>query len=206
MNEPYSEHPSEEALERFLLNMSPEEELEALETHVLACSYCVDQLEYLETQIAATRLALETLESDRGPKTPVSRFSEWKSWFTIPKLSFAAAGMAMAAGAILFSIPRDVNLTAYRGTETAIVSEWRPLRLHLNARGLPEGSIAVELADSRGLIVWKGTSVVRHDTVQVTLPRITNSGPHFVRLLTAPQDTTEVELLREFALTAEWTL
>ena len=62
MNEPYREHPSEEALERFLLNMSPEEEVEGFETHILACGYCIEQLETLETQIAATRLALQTLE------------------------------------------------------------------------------------------------------------------------------------------------
>jgi hypothetical protein len=203
MNEPYLEHPSEEALERFLLNMSPEEELEALETHVLACSYCVDQLEYLETQIAATRLALQMLESDQAKKKSVDQNSSWKSWFTIPRLSLAGAGAALAAGVLFFSLPRDVNLTAFRGTETAIVSEWRPLRLHLNAKGLPEGPILVELANNSGSIVWKGTSAVGHDTVDVTLPRITKSGPHFLRLYTAPQDASGGELLREFALHAK---
>ena len=187
MNEPYLEHPSEEALERFLLNMSPEEELEALETHVLACSYCVDQLEYLETQIAATRLALQMLESDQAKKKSVDQNSSWKSWFTIPRLSLAGAGAALAAGVLFFSLPRDVNLTAFRGTETAIVS----------------GPILVELANNSGSIVWKGTSAVGHDTVDVTLPRITKSGPHFLRLYTAPQDASGGELLREFALHAK---
>jgi hypothetical protein len=206
MNEPYREHPSEEALERFLLNTSPEEELEILETHVLACGYCVEQLETLETQIAATRLALQTLEAQRTSKRSAAASSRWKSWFTIPKLSFAATGAVAVAGAIFFSIPRDVAITAYRGTETAIVSEGRPLHMHLNAAGLNPGAIAVELANAQGSLVWKGTSVVRNDSINVTLPRITQSGSHYLRLYSPPQAGTEAVLLREFALDAEWTL
>ncbi len=202
MNEPYLEHPSEEAMERFLLNMSPEEELEALETHVLACSYCVEQLEHLETQIATTRLALQMLEADRATKKSVDRTSRWKSWFNIPRLSLAGACAALAAGAIILSIPRDVNLTAYRGTETALASEGRPIRLHLNASGLAEGPVSVELVLNNGSIAWKGTSVIRHDTAAVTLPRITKSGHYFVRLYTSPPDASGGELLREFAFTA----
>jgi len=205
MNEPYREHPKEEALERFLLNMSSEEELETVETHILACESCVDQLETLETQIAATRLALRQLESKPASKTSVDLFDRWKTWFTIPKLSLATAGVAMAAGAILLSIPRDVSITAYRGSETAIVSEGRPLHMHLNAAGLAPGPIAVELADYNGSIAWRGASSIRNDTVDVHLPRITKSGPHFLRLYSVPRDGTEPSLLREFAFEAKWT-
>jgi hypothetical protein len=206
MNEPYREHPCEEALERFLLNMSSKEELEGLEPHVLACESCIDQLETLETQIAATRLALQRLEAQRMSRRSVERFSGLKSWFTIPRLSFGAASAVAAAVAIFFSIPSDVSLTAYRGTETAIVSEGRPLHMHLNAAGLNSGNIAVELANHEGSIVWNGTSVVRHDTVDVTLPRLTQSGTYFLRLYSAPQPGTEGVLLREYALNAKWTM
>jgi hypothetical protein len=205
MNQPYREHPTEEALERFLLNMSSEEELETTETHVLACEYCVDQLETLETQIAATRLALQKLESRPASKRSVDRFGRWKTWFTIPKLSFATAGFAMAAGAILFSIPREVSITAYRGAETAIVSEGRPLHMHLNAAGLEPGPVAVELANRNGSIVWKGTSSIAHDRVDVSLPRIIHSGPHFLRMYSVTPAGNEPTLLREFALEAKWT-
>jgi transposase len=186
--------------------MSPEEELEDLESHVLACGYCVDQLETLETQIAAARLALQKMEEQRILKRSAQSFSRWKSWFTIPKLSFAAAGAVAAAAAILLSIPRDVNLTAYRGTETAIVSEGRPLHVHLNAAGLTPGAIAIELADSKGSIVWKGTSVVRHDIIDVSLPRITQAGAHYLRLYSPPEAGTEAILLREFAFDAKWSM
>ncbi len=132
MNESYREHPSEEALERFLLNMSPEEELESVETHVLACGRCVDQLETLETQIAATRLALQTLETKRNSKSSVETSSSWKSWFTIPRLSFAATGAAAAAGAIFIfdparrrynGVPRHGNGHRVRRTTASYASE-----------------------------------------------------------------------------------
>ena len=84
------------------------------------------------------------------------------------------------------------------------MSEGRPLRLHLNAKGLAEGSVIVELANNRGSILWQGISVVRHDTIEVTLPRIYKSGPHFVRLYTTLPDASGGELLREFALSAKW--
>jgi hypothetical protein len=200
MNEPNRAHPSEEVLERFLLSMSPEEELNTVETHIIACGYCVEQLETLETQIAATQMALRELEAEEASKRSAKPPGYWRRWFTLPKLSIAGAGALAAAGAVFFSIPRDVSLTAYRGLETAIVSEGRPLHMHLNAADLAGGPIAVELVDSNGSSVWKGTSVVRHDQVDVTLPRITKSGAHYLRLYSLPQAGNEGDLLREFAI------
>jgi hypothetical protein len=205
MTEPYREHPDEEALERFLLNMSPEEELEIVETHALVCGYCVEQLEALETEIAVNRLALKELEAERIWKASVPVPNRWRGWYTGLRLSFAASGVAAAAAVILFSIPRDVIITAYRGTETVVVSEGRPLHMHLNAVGLAAGPIAVELAENNGAIVWRGTSLVRNDNVDVTLPRITKSGAHFLRLYSPTHLGSEGELLREFALDAKWT-
>jgi len=204
MNESFREHPSEEALERFLLNVSPEQELEDLEMHVLACGQCVDHLESIEVEIAATRLALRRLEAQRVSERPAENTHSWTRWFTIPRLSFATTAVVAAAGTILFSIPRDVNLTAYRGTETTIVSEGLPLHMHLNAAGLNSGAVALELANSSGSIVWKGTSVIQHDTVDVTLPRITESGSHYLRLYATPSGANDSALLREFALDAQW--
>jgi hypothetical protein len=63
MNDLHREHPGQESLERFLLNMLSKGELGILETHILACGHCVEQLEHLETEIAATRLALKQLEA-----------------------------------------------------------------------------------------------------------------------------------------------
>jgi hypothetical protein len=206
MKESFRDHPSEEALERFLLNTLHEEETESLETHVLACESCVEQLETLETQIAATRFALRKLEARQFRQRTAGKSGGWKRWFTIPSLSFAAGASAAAAGALLFSIPRDVTITAFRGTETAIVSEGRPLRMHLHEVRLNPGTVAIELADHQGSVVWQGTSVVRHDQIEVTLPRITHSGAHFLRLYSTLESGSPGVLLREFSLNAQRTL
>jgi hypothetical protein len=206
MNESYREHPNEEALERFLLKTSSEEELEDLETHILMCGPCIERLEILQIQIAAARVALQSLEAKRYSKSPIQTSSSWKTWFTIPRLSFAATSAVAAIGAILFSIPRDVTITSDRGTETAIVSEGRPLHMHLNAAGLDPGTIAIELADNKGSILWKGTSVVKDDKLDFTLPRIVHSGPHYLRLYSPTQPDVQGVLLREFALNAKWTI
>jgi len=199
MNDRYSDHPDEEALERFLLHRCSEEELEIVETHVLACESCVTQLETLEQDIAAMKLALASLEAKPARKQMANAASAWKNWFTIPRLSLAGGFAALACATVLFSIPHDVALTAYRGTDTAIVSEWRPLDMHLNAADLSEGPVQVELVDRLGSQLWKGASAVRNNSVDVRLPRIKESGSHFVRLY-----DPKGELLREYAFQVKW--
>jgi hypothetical protein len=200
---PYRDHPSEEALERFLLHQSRDDELEIVETHILACELCVTQLETLELQIAATKIALRDLVTASTGKRSSPR-SNWTGWFTVPRLSWATAAAVVAFGAIAFSIPRDVTVATYRGSETPIVSEWHPLRLHLNAADLPEGPVTVELVDRTGSTVWKGLSVIQHDEVSVTIPRIKQAGPHFLRLYAPVENDAQSELLREFALQVKW--
>jgi hypothetical protein len=198
MTHPYSDHPSEEALENFLLNRLPEAELEIVETHILACESCVEQLENLEILIAATK----TVTIEPAAKRTHLRFAKvpqtWKEQFSFLRLSLAGAFGALTIGAILFSVPRELTLSAYRGRETPIVASWRPVRLNLNATDLAEGPVVVELVDNSGASVWKGPSMVRNDEVKVTLPRITTSGPHFVRLYNPIQNDARSELLREF--------
>lgn len=199
MNDSYRDHPGEEALERFLLRQCSEDELEHVETHILACESCVAALEALELDIAATKMALQGLEVTPPRKQMAKAASPWKNWFTMPRFSLAGGAAVLACGAIFLSVPRDVALTAYRGTETAIVSEWRPLQMHLNAAGLGEGPVQVELVDRMGAQLWKGEAAIRRDSVDVDLPRIKQSGTHFLRLYD-PQG----ELLREFAFQVKW--
>jgi len=204
MNEPFREHPDEEALERFLLNMSSDEEVEALELHVLGCEDCVEHLETLETDIAATRIALKQLEAvERILKSPVKGWSRWGNRLAFPRWSFVASGTLAAAAVIFCLVPRDVTITTYRGTETAVVSQRWPLRIHLNGEGLPPGPVSVELLDNVGTIVWRGISLVRDEKVTVTLPRITKTGSHFLRLSSLPYAGSDGDLLREFAFDAK---
>jgi hypothetical protein len=203
MNNPYHEHPNEEALERFILNMSPEQELDILEPHILACGKCVEQLETLEIEIAATRLALrQLLATELILQKSAQGHRRWTWWLAFPKWSFVTGGALAAAAVVLFWIPRDVTLTAYRGVETAIVSQGWRLNMHLNGQGLAPGPVAVQLADHSGAIVWSGTSIVRDSTVNVAIPRLTKSGSYYLRLYSLPYTGSGGDLLREFALEA----
>jgi anti-sigma factor RsiW len=201
MLDPYLDHPAEDALERFLLHQCEEEELELVETHILACESCVTRLETLELQITATKLALQQLENERITREAAKQRHSWKQWFTLPTLSWAA-GAACLAVALLVApkfVPTDVNLSAYRGLENPVVPEGRPLDLHLNTTDLSEGRVQVELVNGDGSELWKGTTEIKHDQAEVRVPKITESGAHFLRLYTPAQGNTDNTLLREFA-------
>ncbi len=196
--EQYLEHPNEEALERFLLHRSEEPELEIVETHMLACDSCVERLEILETQIAATKIALQEFQLEAQRKASAREKHSWKFRFGTAGLSFAGAVACVALAVGAFS-PAQVHLSAYRGVETSLVPEWRPLHMHLNATDLAQGPVAVQLVDSQGTELWKDASAVKNDQVDVHLPRIRKTGNYFVRLYEPAKGTAEGDLLREFA-------
>ena len=204
MENSYFEHPTEEALERFLLSQCKEEELDVVETHVLACESCVARLEALETEIATMKVALAQLETERREKEAAKALRpSWRDWFTVPTLSWAGAGAAAALAVGMFVVPQfvptEVSLSAYRGVEVPVVPEGRPLHLHLNANDLAAGPITVEVVNSQGAEIWKGDSTVNHDAVDVSVPRIKETGGHFLRLYAAGQANSDSALLREFA-------
>lgn len=202
--EQYLEHPNEEALERFLLRRSEEPEIEMVETHILACDACVERLEILETQIAATKIALQEFQmqaerkASAREKRPWRGNRSWKPGFGTAGLSFAGAVACLALVVGLFS-PAQVHLSAYRGIETPLVPEWRPLHMHLNATDLANGPVAVQLVNGEGAEIWKGASAIRNDQVDVNMPRLTKTGNYFVRLYEPSKGGAEGDLLREFA-------
>lgn len=71
--------------------------------------------------------------------------------------------------------------------------------MHLNAADLSQGPVQVELVDRLGSQLWKGSAAVQNDSVDVHLPRIKQSGTHFLRLYD-PQGG----LLREYAFQVKW--
>jgi anti-sigma factor RsiW len=205
MQNTYLEHPAEEVLERFILHQSDETELDVVETHVLACESCVDRLEALELQIAATKTALQEFHMESVERALSNQGTSWRSWLTMPKLSMAGSAAALALG--LFLVPQFVNshapvaqvsLVAYRGLETPVVPKDHTLQVHLNANDLSESKVQVELVDDRGSDLWQGVATVQGDEVELTVPKITATGTHFFRIYTSAQ-TGEKELLREFA-------
>jgi anti-sigma factor RsiW len=211
MQNSYLEHPAEEALERFLLHQSPEDELEVVETHILGCDTCVARLESLETQITVMKTALRELQQQTAAAAAGVQPRSWKSWFTVPHLSWAgAAAAALVAGLVITpqiahrATPAvDVSLSAYRGVESAAVPEGRSLNVHLNAADLPAGPVVVQLVDYTGNEVWKTSSSVRDDQVNVKAPKISHAGPYFFRLYAPGRQGQQGELLREFSFQAK---
>jgi hypothetical protein len=203
-------HPTEDDLELFVLSRSSEEQLERLETHILACDCCVTRLENLEIQIGATKLALRDMQREQLAKA-ASRRSNWRAGFRVPSFSLVGAVATVALGIIVVpaffqhgSPVAQVNLSTYRGTEDgSTVPEGRRLHVHLNASDLAEGSVIVDVVDDRGVEVWKGSAAIRHEQVEVLVPPITERGTHFLRLHTPNQANAESDLLREFVLHVE---
>jgi hypothetical protein len=207
MQNSYLDHPAEEALERFLLHQCPDEELETVETHILGCGSCVSRLETLETQVANLRLGFEELERQRTVAVAAKQHRSWKTWFTVPNLAWAGAaavvvvGLAITPQLLRHTAPlAEVSLIATRGAETTAVPQGRPLHVHLNAAGLPEAPVSVELVDGAGTQLWRGSGLVRHDQVNVTTPQIISPGDYFLRLYAPGRDGQPGDLLREFAL------
>ncbi|MBV9301759.1 MAG: hypothetical protein JOY62_17490 [Acidobacteriaceae bacterium] len=198
-------HPTEDELERFLLDQTPEEELESLETHILACNACVGRLEDLEVQIAATRVALRELQQEQTAKA-AARERSWRDWLTVPKLSMVGAVAALAIGVAV--VPNmmqhgapvtETSLSAYRGAESSVLPANHRLHVHLNAHDLAQGPVTAKLVDARGSGIWETASQIRHEEVDLLVPSIKQPGSYLLQLYASTQGNPENELLREFA-------
>lgn len=203
MSQSYFEHPTEDALERYLLRHSPEAELEGVETHMFACESCVERLEALELQISATKLALEEISKQERQPAPER---SWQRWFTVPHLSLAGAAAALVLGLAVIpqlvqhtAMPVEVSLTANRGTERQTAPEGRPLRLHLGAEDLADGPVRVIVLDAGGKQLWQGTGSVSKERVDVTVPSIAKAGDHLLRLYSPVSGSEPGQLLREYS-------
>ncbi len=204
----FLEHPSEAALERFVLHQSSEAETETVEAHFLACDHCVTRLQETELQVAAIRRALREVHQEKVAKTFAKDRAKRRGWFFIPGLSIAGA---LAAIAITFSVlpfmhdtkksgAMNIELTAYRSFESPVLAKGHDLHVTLNATGLNGSFAYVTLVDSIGNEVWKATARNQGHVLQVNVPKIEASGAYFFRLydLDAPD-----EPIREFAVDVE---
>jgi anti-sigma factor RsiW len=194
------QHPSEETLERFVLHQMQEEELEGMESHIMACDNCVSRLEFLEIQIAATKLALADLHQEKVAES----FAKQKksSWGWLKVSGYSLAGVAAAAVLTVSNMPNTVerDISAFRGSETIQLPVNHPLFLHMNAKDLTAAPVAVEVVSAEGNEIWKGDSVVKNQTVDAHLPKITEKGNYLLRLYASNKDQAQGNLLREFAV------
>jgi hypothetical protein len=203
------DHPTEDELERYVLDRSREEELEGLETHILACEFCVTRLEDLELQISATKLALQEMQGEQLAKAASAPRPSWRAWFTVPKLSFAgAAAVAVALIAAAAFLPHNgpiaqITLSALRGDEISVAPAGHPLEMHLNTGDLNEGPVFVAVVDLHGTEVWRGRASIHDEQIQIVVPPIKGTGAHFLRLYAPSQNASDTDLLREFAFNVE---
>lgn len=204
MSRSYLDHPSEEALERFLLHNAQEDELDRVETHILSCDACITRLEELEVQLAAVKLALQEISRDPKPASAAERRFR-RDWFTFRTLSWASAVAALALVATLtprFAAPKvqpvDLSLSATRGSDIPAVPHGRPLHMHLSALDISNGAVRVALVEGDGSEVWNGTAKAQDERVDVTVPKIDHPGTHFVRLYSLSPKNSPGDLLREF--------
>jgi len=207
MQSGFQRHASEDALERYSLGVASEAEAEPFEEHLLVCPECQDRLAEMDLFVRATRLAARNLQ-----ERPETR------WGLLPHLAIprrvwiaAMAGLAtVLASAGLWSLlrpgsvqPVTVGLASVRGHEQpfgARAPAGRPLRLQLDAAGLPEGPhYRLEIVAANGRAVHEAAVQGAGGALEATVPSL-SPGRYWVRLYSlAPQPV----LLREFGLTAE---
>lgn len=192
----YLDHPSMDLMERFVLRRSSEEETELVETHMFACESCASVRENLELDIRALKLALQESRTEQTVSgTQPVKAGIWKKWFSLPVLSFAAAGLATCVFCLFAFVPANVELEAQRGTATSVIPEFRNTHLLLRDAALQPGPLQAEVADETGTLMWHGVTSNAAGQVTLNLPRIMHVGHYYARLY-APG--AEHELLSEF--------
>ena len=218
MNNLCLEHVSEELLERFLAGQASESESEIIETHLLICESCQEQLDELEDYRTAMRNGFALLKSEErqvaAAISPVQKESwarqfvfgllNWRlpQWSVIP----VAAALALACVLVLPTLrhsnsPVELTLTAERGNAipTVTLIAGRPLELHLNASGLSQGPMAVEVVDSEGGLKSQQNGVVRSNQVDVLVGTVLPKGIYLARIYATENGELDPNrLLREF--------
>jgi hypothetical protein len=173
----------------------PEEEVAALEEHLLVCESCRSRLAREDAfgagmRQAAIRLRQESTARERG----IRLFPK-----LVPALICAAMLLVLALAGLRWIGPAAsapafaVKLEAIRGAEPGSKAPaGRPLAFQADLSGLPAASgYRLELVDPDGRGIWKGA------TASGTIPAL-RPGMYFMRVYSSGG-----ELLREYGLEVE---
>lgn len=199
MPNPDQTHPSDEALERFLLNQLQEQEADWVEEHMLVCGQCLDRVQILEEEIADLKRALQ--ETAAQAKTKRTAFQP-RSVF----LAAAAVLVLMIAVPLLLEKSRpisELDLVALRGNRsipTATIGQ--PIRLNLDCQDLADHPINVQVVDSAGREVWQGSAEVRDEKASVEMSGVHGTGQYWVRLFSKGEGKAS-QLLREYGFVSK---
>lgn len=200
---------SEIELEDFLHNRLSGTTRECVEEHLLFCQACLDRVEEEEQFASSFRNAARRIEDEdlkeayAGPKPGV--WARLRAWLKKPYgagLAFvsAAAILLVSVAPLLRNKPvMELSLYAERGlaaSANSTAESGRPLKLNLDAAGLPGLTLKLELATLTNSVLLESQASATGNTIHWDLGRGLEPGVYWVRVY-QPLDKT---LLREFAL------
>ncbi len=182
-------HLTEDALEVYTLGrLSSEEDIAAVEEHLLVCGHCQTRLEkmdeFVEAAVAGTKAIAASPEPNR-----------YRNYLPIA-IAASAALMVFIPGLLEQKTePTSIDLVAVRNESRLSVPARKPLNLKPDLTGLSEAAYAWELSGADGDVKAKG---------QLTLNgRLSVSGlaegQYWLRLKPAGHQ----EILREFSLSVK---
>jgi hypothetical protein len=202
---------SEAELEDFLHNRLSGTTRECVEEHLLICPDCLDKVEEEEQFAASFRTAARQLEEEElksayaGPKA-----GAWERLLAWLKKPFGAGvGLVVVAATAVLTVTlapslrqqpsMEISLRAERGLAASAgpaAEAGRPLKLNLDAAGLPGATLKLELATMNNSVVLESRAAATGNTIRWVLGRGLEPGIYWVRIY-QPFDNS---LLREFAL------
>ncbi|MBA3974565.1 MAG: hypothetical protein C0504_10150 [Candidatus Solibacter sp.] len=202
---------SETELEDFLHNRLSGATRECVEEHLLVCPACLERVEEEEQFAASFRTAARRIEDESlkaafdGPRP--GAWARLGAWLKRPfglgvGLAFvgAAALLTLAVAPSLHTQPAmEITLRAERGLAAAAgpsAEAGRPLRLNLDAAGLPGQTLELELATMNNSVLLESQGLATGNIIGWELGRGLDAGTYWVRIYHPPENT----LLREFAL------
>lgn len=208
-------HPQDEALEAFVLERLPEQDLAGFEEHLLICETCQERVKDLDDYLPPLKWMLLQTQSD--PKEFGVRHALGKliGPITRPRRPtvIAAWASAMGAAALLLYLfpafgvpPRNsdgpaafVTLAALRGGGEETMARGpaqQPLELSMRLDDLSRSvPYRVEVVTATGRNAWSGPAQVSGATVSARISPGLRAGMYWARLY-----ASNGELLREFGL------
>jgi hypothetical protein len=151
-----------------------------VEEHLLVCADCQQRLAETEAYLRAMRRAAARARAKE--RRPV-----WKLMWVRPVWAFAAVVLVLAAGAGIEWRGRgagtEIALEATRGPEAQAAPAGAPLRLSLDATGLPEAAAyRVEVVDEAGREAFAGRGQRNGARIAAAVPKGLCAGRYFIRV------------------------
>ncbi len=212
----FTQHPSEEILERYALGRVGALEIEPIEEHLLVCPQCQERLSEADQYVLAMRDAARVLLSEQPQASPATSFSLWGKrklprergvrWlWPAGAVAFAALALSVMIPqqAMKHDAPQDVALAVSRGATHDLLTQvaaGHPLRLNIDLTEIPPApSYRLDLVNDDGQVEWSGTGVGVRNRLHFALSHVLSAGKYWARLY-AGSDTPV--LVREYGMEA----